>query len=275
MGLHDCMLKLQIHVLLHTRSASQADGMTTSRSPISLRTLADPLTAAALSFVASLVGCAHAAPPAPAPRLPGPTLRALYGIPRVARIDANHAALVLVDFQEEFFHGKLPIPDGELAKHQAEQLLAWARRSNLTVVHVRNLARPASPLFAPGSPTTAIVPSLAPRSNELVVTKPTGGAFTKTDLDATLHARNLETLVVAGIMTHLAVAMTAQDATVLGYHVVVAADATATRDLPGTVGAPPVDHTALQQAALASIADRFADVMPTHQILALPLVPAP
>ncbi len=259
--------------------------MTTARSPISLRTLADPLTVAVLSFVTSLVGCARPIEPAPPPPAPGPTLpmpspvstlstlRSLYDIPRVARIDVKRTALVLVDFQEEFFHGKLPIPDGELAKHQAEQLLAWARRSNLAVVHVRNVARPASPLFAPDSPTTAIVPSLVPRPNELVVTKPTGGAFTRTELDALLHERNLETLVVAGIMTHLAVAMTAQDATVLGYHVVVASDATATRDLPGAGGSPPVEHTALQRAALAAIADRFADVMSTQQILALPLVP--
>jgi len=256
--------------------------MMTSRSPISLLTLAETLTVAALTFVTSLVGCARSIEPAPPPRAPGPTLptpstrstlRALYGIPPVARIAATRAALVLVDFQEEFFHGKLPIPDGELAKRHAEQLLAWARRSNLAVVHVRNVARPASPLFAPDSPTTALVPSLAPRPNELVVTKPTGGAFTGTELDATLHERTIETLVVAGIMTHLAVAMTAQDATVLGYRVVVASDATATRDLPGAGGAPAVAHTALQRAALAAIADRFADVMSTQQILALPLVP--
>ena len=107
------------------------------------------------------------------------------------------------------------------------------------------------------------------------MTKPTGGAFTETELDAMLRARGIETLVIAGIMAHLAVAITAQDAIILGYHVVVAADATATRDLPGAAGAPPWTNQALQQAALAAIADRFADVMPTHQILALPRVPGP
>jgi hypothetical protein len=54
--------------------------------------------------------------------------------------------------------------------------------------------------------------------------------------------------------------------------VVVASDATATRDLPGAGGSPPVEHTSLQRAALAAVADRFADVMPAQQICALPLV---
>ena len=249
--------------------------MTKSRLPVLLRTLVDHLTVATLTVVAPLVSCARPIEPAPLPRSPGPTLRALYRIPPVARIDARRTALVLVDFQEEFFHGGLSIPDAGLALQHAEQLLAWARQSSFTVVHVRNIARPGSPLFAPDSPNTAIVPPLAPRSDELVVTKPTGGAFTRTALDATLHERNIETLVVGGIMTHLAVAMTAQDATVLGYQVVVASDATATRDLPGAGGSPPVDHATLQRSALAAIADRFADVMPTQQILALPLVLAP
>ena len=72
-------------------------------------------------------------------------------------------------------------------------------------------------------------------------------------------------------MTHLAVLSTASDATVLGYRVVVAADATATRALPGAGGEDGVDPAALQRAALAAMADRVADVMPGRAIMALPI----
>lgn len=201
------------------------------------------------------------------------TLRALYGIEPTSRLRASRTALVLVDFQDEFFHGKIAIPEAERAATRAAELLAWARRSGMVVAHVRNVARPGSLIFAPGSTTTEFVPELRPDGRELVVTKPTGGAFTKTDLDAQLRARGVDTLVVAGIMAHLAVAMSAQDGAVLGYRVLVASDATATRDLPEATGDALIDRDTLARASLAAVADRFADVMPTARIVALPLEP--
>jgi hypothetical protein len=58
----------------------------------------------------------------------------------------------------------------------------------------------------------------------------------------------------------------------LGYHVVVAGEATATRSLPGAGGEDGVDATVLQRAALDAMADRIADVLPNRAILALPVV---
>lgn len=208
---------------------------------------------------------------APASR-PGPTLRELYALPRVERLEPQRTALVLVDFQEEFFHGKLALPEANQAAEHASELLAWARSSGITTIHVRNVARPGSVVFAPDSPTISFTPKVAPSGDELVLTKPTGGGFTKTELDAKLRARGIDTIVVAGIMAHLAVALTAADGAVLGYRVVVASDATATRDLPGAAGAPQVDRTTLARASLAALADRFADVLSTAEIIALPLV---
>jgi len=59
------------------------------------------------------------------------------------------------------------------------------------------------------------------------------------------------------------------------YHVVVAADATATRALPGTAGGAHdgVGAAELQQAALATMADRVADVMLGAAIRKIPVKP--
>jgi nicotinamidase-related amidase len=72
------------------------------------------------------------------------------------------------------------------------------------------------------------------------------------------------------MMTHLAVDTTARDGTVLGYQVLVVTDATATRSLPGP-GGGVVDHATLQRATLAALADRFADLLPTEELLSLPV----
>jgi nicotinamidase-related amidase len=206
-----------------------------------------------------------------APRAFTPTtLRSLYGLKAPERFERAKTALVLVDFQEEFFSGKLKLPDGPRAVAHATRLLEWARDQDVLVVHVQNIVtRPGSPIFAPNSPTSGIVRSLTPATGELVLTKSMVGAFSRTELDKELQARHIDTVVIAGLMTHLAVQATAIDATVLGYRVVVAADAVATRALPGAGGYAGVDAELLQRAALAAMADRVADVLPTRDITKL------
>jgi nicotinamidase-related amidase len=199
------------------------------------------------------------------------TLRALYGLPPTAALDPARTALVLVDFQREFLDGGLPLPDAAPAVDRAARLLAWARAGGVAVVFVRQVAARPGPLFAPDSPGARPIPGLEPRDGDLVVTKSAAGGFTGTDLDDRLKARGIERLVIAGFMTHLAVDSTARDATVRGYGVVVAADATATRALPDPAGTATIDHRTLQRAALASLADRFAEVRTVAQIVALPL----
>ncbi|HET7542358.1 MAG TPA: isochorismatase family protein [Polyangiaceae bacterium] len=224
-----------------------------------------------------LLGCfgnssrgARATPPVAARAT---TLRVLYGLKPPTEVVPAHTALVLVDFQDEFVHGRLPVADPARAIAHAADLVRWARANGLLVVHVRNVSsRPESPIFAPSSPTIEIVPELRPAADgrEQIVTKSSGGAFTKTGLDTLLRSAGIDTLVVAGIMTQLAVDSSARDATVLGYHVVVASDACTTRPLRDIDGGI-VDAVTVQRVALAALADRFADVMPTSKIIGLPL----
>lgn len=194
------------------------------------------------------------------------TLRALYHLGPPALLRAPQTALVLVDCQREFVDGGLALPSSRAAIQGATELAAWARRSRILVVLVQNVIdRPGSPLFRRGSVAAELVADLAPRPEDLIIEKATGGAFTRTNLDAQLRARGIDTLIVGGFMTHLAVLTTASDAGILGYRVLVAADATATRALPGAAG---LDHEGagvgaaeVQRVSLAAMADRVADVM--------------
>ncbi|MEY2931139.1 MAG: hypothetical protein RL033_1888 [Pseudomonadota bacterium] len=190
-----------------------------------------------LSFppFASLVGLSATASATPAATANAPTtVRALYGLHAPARLSAAKTALLLVDFQDEFFHGRLPLPEGPAAVQHAARLLDWARRSRLLVVHVRNVVtRAGSPMFVPGTAGVRSVPELLERPEELVLTKSLPGAFSRTELDQKLRERGIDTVIIAGLMTHLAVTTTASDATVLGYQAIVAGQATATRALPG------------------------------------------
>ena len=205
------------------------------------------------------------------PAAPG-TLRQQYGLLAPREIRPTRTALLLVDLQREFLDGGLPVPDAASVVEHAQRLLGWARSAGLQVVFVRQEAALAdAPLFAPGSRGAELAPGLAPRTEELVVTKSAGGAFSRTSLQQTLAARGVELLIVSGLMTHLAVDTTARDGTVLGFQVVVASDATATRALPGPHGDGLVDHATVHRVALAALADRFAEVLTTEEIEAIPV----
>ncbi|TMQ08427.1 MAG: isochorismatase family protein [Deltaproteobacteria bacterium] len=203
---------------------------------------------------------------------PPSTLRQRYGLHGPTAIAPARTALVLVDVQREFLDGQLRLPDSWAAVDRAQQLLAWARGTGVGVVFVRQQAAAAgAPLFAPGSTGAELAAGFDPRPDEIVITKSAAGAFSRTALHQILAERGIELLIIAGMMTHLAVDTTARDATVLGYRAVIAGDATATRSLPGPHGDGIVDHATLQRAALAALADRFADIAATEEIIALPV----
>ncbi|WP_373047567.1 cysteine hydrolase family protein [Vulgatibacter sp.] len=202
---------------------------------------------------------------------PGPTLRQRYGLQQPQALDPARTALVLVDWQEEFFSGGLVLPPSQSlpALAQARRLLQGARQAGLQVIHVEDVVDAGAPLFAAGSTGARIRPELAPLPGEGVVTKRMAGGFSRSDLHEKLQALGVRTVVVSGLMTHLAVDTTVRDALVLGYEVLLPGDASATRDLPGTMGAPAIEAAALHRATLAALADRFASVASTDEVLAL------
>ena len=83
-----------------------------------------------------------------------------------------------------------------------------------------------------------------------------------------LTADGKKTLVIAGFMTHMCVSATIRSALDHGYHVTVASDAVATRDLPDPLGGPDLSAEQINRAALAELADRFAAVAPVRDIKA-------
>jgi nicotinamidase-related amidase len=198
-----------------------------------------------------------------------PTIRTIAGASAPQAIDPAKTALLVIDFQNEYFSGKMPIPDGAKALNNSKRLIERADAEAMPVYHVQHITPAGSPVFAEDSATSAIHPDIQPKASHTVLRKSSVSVFPTTDLDERLKKANIDTLIVTGLMTHACVAGAARDAVPLGYNVIVAADACATRDLD-VAGETPVSHEALHRAALASIDDTFGDIMTTDQLLALP-----
>lgn len=196
-----------------------------------------------------------------------PTIRTIAGASAPATLDAASTALLVIDFQNEYFSGKMPIPDGKKALDNAKRLIALADLRKMPVYHVQHVTPAGAPIFAEDGPTVAFHPDIQPAAHHKVVKKSNVSVFQGTDIDAQLKAAGIKTLLIAGLMTHACVSGAARDAAPLGYEVIVAADAAATRDIDLADGV--VGHAELHRASLATIADTFGAVMNTGAILEL------
>ncbi|MDK1704139.1 cysteine hydrolase family protein [Serratia rubidaea] len=203
------------------------------------------------------------------------TIRAQSGAQPTTALSAGKTALIVIDIQNEYyagkgFRGKMVIPDGRAVLENSKKLVDFAHKHHMPVYFVRHVGAKGGPLFAEGSVYAEFHQELQPTAQDAVIAKATPSAFVATDLDAQLKKQGVTTLLVAGLMTHMCVSSTARDAVPLGYSVLIAGDATATRDLDDGVGGV-VDHRVLQRAALAGVADVFAEIHSTQDILSLPV----
>jgi nicotinamidase-related amidase len=198
------------------------------------------------------------------------TLRQWAGLPPTQSIDPATTALLLVDFQREYFDGKLPLPMADGALAAVLPLLRAAERAGMAVVHVHHRAGShEAPLFAPDSVGAEAVTALMPAPDHLRVVKGLPSSFVGTGLEELLQERGCRTVIVTGLMTHNCVDATARDALHRGFAVLVAGDACGTRDLPGAVGGPYVAAAALHEAVLAGLADRIAEVFSAGQLVTM------
>ncbi|MGY2161432.1 isochorismatase family protein [Pseudomonas tolaasii] len=198
------------------------------------------------------------------------TIRAMSGAKPVDRLEPQTTAVLVIDFQNEYFTGRMPIPDGLKALENTRRLIEFADAQQIQVIHVQHIAPDGAAVFAKDGKTVDFHPLMRPRPQDKRVQKTTVSVFASTDLDAQLKKAGVKTLIITGLMTHACVAGAARDAAPLGYDVVVASDATATRAITRADGRS-VSKDELHNSALAEIEDTFGSVLTTSQIVALPV----
>ncbi|HEX4548266.1 cysteine hydrolase family protein [Pseudomonas sp.] len=199
-----------------------------------------------------------------------PTIRAMSGATPVDHLPAGKSALIVIDFQNEYFSGRMPIPDGAAALAKTRELITFADSHKIPVYHVQHVAPAGSAVFAIDGQTVEFHKDMQPRPQDVVLQKNTVSVFASTDLDQQLKKAGIQTLIISGLMTHACVAGAARDAAPLGYSVIVAADATATRAITRANGVS-IDKDSLHKVALAEVEDTFGDVLTTAQIVKLPV----
>lgn len=176
--------------------------------------------------------------------------------------DKPNRALLVIDVQNEYFTGKLPVsyPVGTLSNVLAA--MDAARSHDVPVVAIQHAApQPDSAVFRKGSKEWELHPEIAAREHDVLIHKSLPGSFTGTQLETWLREHGVETVVVSGYMTQMCCDTTARQALHLGFNVEFLSDATGTLDIQNEAG--KVSGEELHRAILVTQQMRFSEVLPT------------
>ncbi|NVD97452.1 cysteine hydrolase family protein [Massilia sp. BJB1822] len=137
-------------------------------------------------------------------------------------------ALLVIDVQNEYFTGDLPIEYPPVAGSLPNivQAMKAAKAQDIPVVVVQHDAPEGSPIFAKGSEGWRLHPQIAELPIDHHINKTMASAFAGTGLREWLAARSIDTLSIVGYMTHNCNASTIFQAAHEGLTVEVLDDAT-------------------------------------------------
>lgn len=169
----------------------------------------------------------------------------------------SNSVLLIIDAQQEYVDGRLPLAGIDDALSVGGELLQRARALGTPVVHI--LHRGSGPFFNPAGSGFLPAMQLKPAEGETIVEKTMANSFAETQLDIALKAIGCNNLIVIGFMTHNCVSSTVRAARERGYACTVVAPATATRDLPDGHGGV-IPAATLQAACLVGLSDTIARI---------------
>lgn len=176
-----------------------------------------------------------------------------------------NTALIVIDVQEEYFSGLLPIqyPPREHSLQLIGDAMDAASAAGRPVVVVRHVGEPGGGTFQQDSPTWAVRPEVADRPHDLMIDKRLPGSFTGTGLQEWLTEHDVDHLTIVGYMTNVCCDTTARQAMHLGMGATILHDAVGVPSMPDISG-QPIDAEVLHRSALAPLALIGVEISPTE-----------
>lgn len=172
-------------------------------------------------------------------------------------------ALIIIDVQN-FYFGENGLEGNILASLNAQKLLHHFRKQALPVFHVQHLTDETN-LSEEQKYIADIHANVKPIEGEVIISKRTPGSFKGTKLLEKLKEKNIDELVICGMMSHMCVDTTTREAFDLDFQCTVIHDACATRALKFSDKEIPAAY--VHGSAMASLGFAFAKVVSTEEFL--------
>ncbi|MDQ4045821.1 MAG: isochorismatase family protein [Actinomycetota bacterium] len=176
-----------------------------------------------------------------------------------------HRALIVIDAQQEYFDGLLPIqyPARDESITRIRTAIDAAQRTGTPVVIVQHELPAEAPVFSSGSATWQNHPKVAAHENVAAkrISKQFSSIFADTGLEAWLRGQGIDSITLVGYMTNNCVIASAAAAEPLGFTVEVLSDATGAIDLSNEAGTAAARQ--VHETLMALLHSNWAAVMDT------------
>ena len=175
--------------------------------------------------------------------------------------------LLIVDIQRDYFPGgAYPLVNPEAAAEAAQRILRHFRVNGAPVIHVQHVwDDPAATFMRPDTDGVQIHPKVAPIAGEPVIQKTEPNSFLGTTLLDELKSREIDSLVVVGMMSSMCVDSTVRAGAELEFQVTVIHDACAAPNLQFLEQEIP--GATVHASFMAALADGYATVVSADDYL--------
>ncbi len=174
-------------------------------------------------------------------------------------------ALLVIDVQNDYVGGRLPIefPPVEMSLANIGRAMDAAKAAGAPVVVVQHVSTEDAPFMARGTTGAGLHPTVTSRTFDHHILKESPSAFAGTDLEAWLRERGIDTIVIAGYMTHNCDFSTVVHAVHAGFKVEFLADATGSVSYANRAGSASAAE--IHRIFTVVMQSRFAAVMNTEE----------
>jgi nicotinamidase-related amidase len=173
--------------------------------------------------------------------------------------------LLVIDVQNEYFTGKLPVTHPQDSFKNILNAMDSANQYEIPIVVIQHTNPKEAGSFAHGSDEWEIHPSVESKGHKKLIEKTFPGSFTGTDLEEWLIKNDIDTVTISGYMTQMCCDTTARQAFHHGFNVEFLSDATGTLDVFNYAGYVTAED--LHRSVLVTQAMKFSKVLNLDELI--------
>lgn len=192
----------------------------------------------------------------------------------------NRTALLVIDAQNEYFNetGNLYTPNADKCMDNLIRLITKSKEKGLSVIFIQHLHKKdgsnvgrmgdfdPTPIFIESSEGAEIIQSLPKASEDTVIRKDRYSSFAGTNLHEFLQSKEIDTVIISGLMTNYCCFSTAFSASDLDYKTIMAIDAVQGPDMPD-LGYGELSQEQIKNVVATTLLGGVADVTTTAELI--------